>query len=164
MLRANFQLLIPILTILLHLCCSWPPPRLAHDSTFMSYVQFYESASRKLQCYIKDLHKSRLLHTIIRVHSILRSSTSSITKCCRLCGKCTKVMLATVGNATFPANAVTSIDIHHICDNTKETASGFAKRDIPCASFSSILHWLPFTACTPPDRGPRPVQFLSRTP
>ena len=110
-----------------HLCCRWPPPRLAHDSTLMSDAPFYESSSRKLQCCIKDLHKMKLFHTIVCVYSILRFSTSSITKCSRSCGQCTKVMLATVGNATFPANAVTSIDIHHICDNTKETASGFAK-------------------------------------
>ena len=130
MLRANFQLLIPILTILLNLCCRWPPPRLAHDSTFMSDAPFYESSSRKLQCCIKDLHKMKLFHTIVCVYSILRFSTSSITKCCRSCGQCTKVMLVTVGHATLRANADNSITIDQICDNTKETASGFAKRNI----------------------------------
>jgi hypothetical protein len=36
---ANFQSLIPILTILLHLCCRWPQPRFAHYPTFMRSAQ-----------------------------------------------------------------------------------------------------------------------------
>ncbi len=38
-----------------------------------------------------------------------------------------KVMLATVSHATRRANAEISITIDQIRDNTKETASGFAK-------------------------------------
>ena len=118
MLRANFQLLIPILTILLHLCCSWPPPRLAHDSTFMLSDQYYVCGARKQHFEFKDLYKMRLLHTFFHAHTILRNRTSSITKCCRFCGLCTKVMITTVVHATFRANAGNNSVGHAFQSNT----------------------------------------------
>ena len=118
MLHANFQLLIPILTILLHLCCSWPPPRLAHDSTFMLSDQFYVCCERKQHSLFKDLYKTRLLHTFFHAHTNPRNRTSHETKCCCFCGKCTKVMFATVVHATFRANAGNNIVGHAFQSNT----------------------------------------------
>ena len=118
MLHANFQLLIPILTILLHLCCSWPPPRLAHNSTFMLLDQFYVCCERKQHSLFKDLYKTRLLHTFFHAHTNPRNRTSHKTKCCRFCGKCTKVMFATVVHATFRANAGNNIVGHAFQSNT----------------------------------------------
>ncbi len=109
-----FHLLIPIPTILLHRCCRWPPPRLAHDSTFMLSVHFYDIIGRKWPCSVKELSKSILLATIFCFHSIRRYRISSIIKCGCMSGQCRKGNHANEGHATFRANVDNSIVIHEI--------------------------------------------------
>ena len=67
------------------------------------------------------------------------------------------------GTVTFRSNAGNCIAINEICDNTKDTALEFAKRNIPCASIASNLPQCPLTACTAPHCSLRPVQVLGRT-
>ena len=131
MLRANFQLLNRILTILLHLCCSsiWPRgPRLAHDSTFMRSAQSCDVFAGKCCCSSKHLHKDYYpFFTSYLVLSIPIQRNPTLNKYFSDCSISTKVLLSTRRVPTLRANSGTSIAIDRICDYTKETVSGFAK-------------------------------------
>ena len=141
MLRAEFQLLNWFLTILLHLCCSSAPSRL-HDSTFMRSAQ---SESVLWFLWWKVL---LFRQTPRQILSVLHDWFSSIHSYHRiLC----KEILHWVGFPTIAAypqsvalyspraraNAGTTIAMDRICDNTKETASGFEKWYIPSASITT---------------------------
>jgi hypothetical protein len=55
----NFQLQNRILTILLHLCCSAVPPRLAHDFTFMCLARFCDFSAERCFCSGKQLYTAK---------------------------------------------------------------------------------------------------------
>ena len=164
MLRAKFQLLNRFLTIPLHLCCSSAPPRFAHETISMRSAQSCDFCAENCSCSGQHLYKSCPFCTSNLVHSIPMQRNPTFSKCFRYCCISTKVLLSIRRVPTFRANAGTSIAIDQICVNKKETTSGFEKWDIPSASITSILHEFPFTACAPPDSGPRPDQVLGGTP
>ncbi len=128
MLFANIQLLVPILTILLHLCCRRPPPRLAHNPTFMRSAQSCDFYAESFCCSGKHQYKSNPFRSCDLVYYIPLQRNPALNKCCCLRGISPKVLLSTclLLTVTVRANAGTSIAIDQICDNTKETTSGFA--------------------------------------
>ena len=74
MLRSNFQLLIPILTILFHFCCRWPPPRLAHESRSYFHASASGILAPRVYLYILVYHMGicwyTMLYDIRRHHCI----------------------------------------------------------------------------------------------
>ena len=101
MLCANFQLLIPILTILLHLCCRWPPPRLAHDPTFMRSAQSCDFYAQKCCCSGKHQYTSNPICScdLVYFHSLQRNP--SLNKCLRLRGISQKCFFLLVACSQF---------------------------------------------------------------
>ena len=97
MLRAKFQLLNRVLTILLHLCCSSAPPRFAHETISMCSAQSCDFWAENCSCSGQDLYKSRPFCTSNLVHSIPMQRNPTIptsSKFFRYCCICTKVLLS----------------------------------------------------------------------
>jgi hypothetical protein len=123
---ADFQLLIPILTILLHLCCRWPPPRFAHVPTLMHSAQSCYFHAEKCCCSGKHQYKSNPFRSCDLVHYSTLERNPSLNKCCHLRGISPKVLLSTRCLLTVCANYGTRLAIDQVCENTMETTSGVA--------------------------------------
>ena len=98
---AKFQLLITIITILLHLCCRWPPPRLAHDPTFMRSAQSCDFYAEKCCCSGKHQYKSYPFRSCYLVNSIPFQRNPSLNKCRRLRGISQKCFFLLVACSQF---------------------------------------------------------------
>ncbi len=119
-LRAKLQLLNRILTILLHLCCSSAPTRLADASTFKHSVLSWNFHAENWCCSCKLLYKMKLFRTCHLFLSFCRKRIRPF-KSASASGKKRKVPLSTFGESTFRSNAGNSIGVHEGHSNTTKT-------------------------------------------